>query len=137
MSPYAVMQYHLAQFESRLKELFDEVDDYLEDKYGERFPLHPSRARRGATSNKESNGLFNVGAAFSAGYGSVHGRGYVIDIDMVTLVFVPDELKDEIEIEVVEQVRKMLPHYFPHRKLEVSRDRNTFKISGDLSLGSP
>jgi hypothetical protein len=129
------MRYHLDQFESRLKELFDEVDDYLEDKYGDRFPLHPSRARRGATSNKESNGLFNVGAAFTAGYGSMHGRGYVIDIDMVTLAVVPDEVREKIETDVVEYVRKMLPHYFPHRNLEVSRDRHTFKISGDLSLG--
>ncbi len=129
------MVYYLDQFETRLKELFDEVNDYLEDKYGDRYPLHPSRARRGFTSNKESNGLFNVGAAFSAGYGSEHGRGYVIDIDIVTLSSVPDEVEDEIEEEAVDCVRRKLLSYFPDRKLEVKRDRHTFKIFGDLSLG--
>ncbi|HUX21634.1 MAG TPA: hypothetical protein VMW69_10385 [Spirochaetia bacterium] len=129
------MFYQLEQFESRLKELFDEVDDYLEETYGDRFPLHPSRAQRGTTSNKESNGLFNVGAAFSAGYGSKHGRGYVIDIEMVTLSVVSDEVEDEIETAAVEYVRLKLPFYFPDRNLEVKRDRHTFKISGDLSLG--
>ena len=130
-----VMHYQLDRFETRLKELFDEVDDYLEDKYGAYYPLHPARARRGATSNKESNGLFNVGASFSAGYGSERGRGYVIDIDMVTLSIVPAEVEEKIEEDAVDLVRRKLPHYFPDRNLEVMRDRHTFKISGDLSLG--
>lgn len=130
------MTHYLDQFESRLKELFDEVDDYLEEKYGDRFPLHPARAHRGTTANKESNGLFNVGAAFSAGYGSLHGRGYVIDIDMVTLSHIPEKVEDEIEADAVAFVREKLPHYFPDRNLEVKRDSHAFKIAGDLSLGS-
>lgn len=130
------MTHHLDQFESRLKELFDEVDDYLEEKYGDRFPLHPARAHRGATANKESNGLFNVGAAFSAGYGSAHGRGYVIDIDMVTLSQIPESVEEEIEADAVAFVQKKLPSYFPDRNLEVKRESHAFKIAGDLSLGS-
>ncbi len=129
------MRHHLDTFESQLKNLFDEVDDYLEDKYGDRYPLHPARARRGRTSNKETNGLFNVGASFSTGYGSEHGRGYVIDVDMVTLSQVPDEVEEKIEEDAVDYVRRKLPEYFPDRKLEVRRDKRTFKISGDLSLG--
>ncbi|HDQ15352.1 MAG TPA: hypothetical protein ENN41_11125 [Sediminispirochaeta sp.] len=129
------MQHHLRKFDKRLRALFDEVDDYLEDKYGDRYPLHPRRAKRGSTSSKAHDGLFNVGAAFSAGYGSEHGRGYVIDVDMVTLAKVPDDVEEMIEDDAVEFVRKKLPEYFPERDLSVRRDGRTFKISGDLSLG--
>ena len=130
------MEHHsLSQFDKKLKALFDEADDYLEDKYGGTYPLHPARARRGVTGNKESDGLFNVGASFSAGYGSEHGRGYVLDIDMVTLSDVPDEKEAEIEDDAVQFIRKKLPEYFPDRDLQVHRDGRTFKISGDLSLG--
>ncbi|MDY7028717.1 MAG: hypothetical protein SVR04_10510 [Spirochaetota bacterium] len=129
------MQHHLDKFETRLKALFDEVDDYLEDKYGGHYPLHPARARRGRTANKETNGLFNVGASFSTGYGSEHGRGYVIDVDMVTLSQIPAEVEEKIEEDAVDYIRRKLPNYFPDRKLEVKRDKHTFKISGDLSLG--
>lgn len=129
------MQHHLDKFDRRLKALFDEVDDYLEEKYGRRYPLHPARPKRGSTSNKEHDGLFNVGAAFSAGYGSEYGRGYVIDVDMATLTQVPDEVEEKIEEEVVEMVRSKLPEYFPGRSLQVKREKRSFKIFGDLSLG--
>ena len=56
-----------------LRALFDEVDDYVEEKYGHRYTLHPNRAPRGRTSSKSQDGLFNVGADFSSGYGSALG----------------------------------------------------------------
>ncbi len=130
------MEHHaLTKFNKQLKALFDEADDYLEEKYGGRYPLHPARAKRGTTANKETDGLFNVGASFTAGYGSEHGRGYVLDIDMVTLTNVSDEKEEEIEEDAVQFIRKRLPEYFPDRELQVHRDGRTFKISGDLSLG--
>ncbi len=125
----------LADFESRLKKLFDEVDDYLEETYGGDYPLHPARPPRGETSNKESSGLFNVGAAFSAGFGSELGRGYVLDIDMVTLANVDEDKEERIIEDAVERIHDLLPKYFPERDLEVSRDGRVFKIHGDLSLG--
>lgn len=125
-----------AAFERKLKQLFDSVDDYLEDKYGTRYQLHPARPHRGATSNKEHDGLFNVGATFSAGYGSKYGRGYIVDVEMVTLIHVPQDLREEIEQEVADLVTRKLPAYFPQRELLVDRDRNVFKIHGDLHLGS-
>ena len=69
--------YHpkMMEWDKKLKAIFDRIDDKLEDRYGELFPLHPTRAERGTTSNKESDGLFNVGASFTAGYGSKLGRG--------------------------------------------------------------
>jgi hypothetical protein len=80
--------------------------------------------------------LFNVGATFSAGYGSEYGKGYVVEIDMVTLTYVPDDVSSKIEIEVLEMIRDRLPKYFPERNLKVRKDGNVIKIFGDLSLGA-
>ncbi len=126
----------LIAWEKKLKSMFDEVDDYLEDKYGTLYPLHPNRASRGATSNKESDGLFNVGCAFSAGYGSKLGRGYVIEVHMSTLSNIPLEIKMKIENDTVVVVRNKLKKYFPDRELKVEKDGNIYKIYGDLSLGT-
>ena len=122
-------------WDRQLKKLFDEVDDYIEQKYGDRYTLHPNRARRGRTSSKSQDGLFNVGADFSSGYGTELGRGYVIDIDMVTLEEVPEDVREQIEEDVAELVRQKLPVYFPERLLWVSRDGSLYKIHGDFSLG--
>lgn len=126
----------LARFESKLKELFDRVDWELEGKYGSDYPLHPSRAKRGTTSNPQTNGLFNLGASFSAGFGSEIGRGYVVDVEMVTLAHVPADVREKIEEEAAARIEELLPQYFPGRDLSVSRDRNVFKIHGDIRLGS-
>lgn len=128
------MYERLESWERRLKELFDEIDDELEERFGSMYDLHPSRPKRGATSNKEQDGLFDVGASFSAGYGSKRGRGYVVDVDMVTLNRVPDEVQKHIEELVVERIREKLPRYFPGKDLEVTCDGHVFKITGDLSL---
>jgi hypothetical protein len=123
------------KWEKKLKILFDEIDDYLESKYGGMYPLHPSRAKRGTTSNKEHDGLFNVGASFSTGLGSEYGPGYVIEIRLVTLSHVADDLREEIEEEVVTLAQEKLAQHFPGKSLKVVRDGNVYKIYGDLSLG--
>jgi hypothetical protein len=125
----------LIQFEANLKRLFDSVDDYLEEKYGRKYQLHPSRPSRGRTSNKAQDGLFNVGASFTAGYGSRFGRGYVVQVEMVTLEKVPPDVRELIEQEAADLVNEKLIYYFPGRDLQVARDRNVFKIHGDLRLG--
>ncbi len=130
------MQHHASRkIELSLRHLFGEVDAFLEDKFGDRYSLHPARAPRGTTSHYAHDGLFDVGASFSAGYGSRFGRGYVIDVRMVTLEWVPEAEREEIIDAAVEKVRELLPRYFPDRDLAVSRDRQVFKIHGDLSLG--
>ncbi|ORC37358.1 hypothetical protein B4O97_03970 [Marispirochaeta aestuarii] len=126
----------LQQWDETMKKMFDEIDDYLEEKYGHLYPLHPNRAKRGKTSNKEHDGLFNVGTSFTAGFGSELGKGYIIDIDMVTLTRIPDDVREEIEEEVVDLVQERLPRFFPDRDLTVSRDGHVYKIHGDFSLGS-
>jgi len=123
------------EWTTKLKTLFDEVDDFLEEKYGRLYPLHPSRPGRGRTANKEQDGLFNVAARFTPGYGSTEGRGYVIDVDMVTLSRVPEDVQKKIEKDVVKYVERKLPEVFPDRTLKVTKDGPVFKIHGDLSLG--
>ena len=122
------------EFERTLKTLFDVIDDELEERWGDRYRLHPSRPQRGRAANKEHDGLFNVGASFSAGFGSQHGKGYVVEIRMVTLERVPPGVESEIDAYVANRVRELLPEYFPGRELRIAREPHVFKIIGDLSL---
>ena len=122
-------------WEQKLKKVFDRIDDILEKKYGDMYPLHPARPERGETSNKEHDGLFDLSAVFSAGFGSEHGRGYIVRSRIATLAEVPPEVAEKIEEEVAEMLRKELPEAFPGRNLDVTRDGHILKIQGDLSLG--
>ena len=83
----------VTRWEEKLKRVFDHIDDRLESKYGDKYPLHPARPKQGTTANKEEDGLFNVGAAFSAGFGSKRGRGYVVQVRMSTLSGVPAHVR--------------------------------------------
>ena len=125
----------MVEFDDRLKKLFDEVDGYMEDLYGDSYFLHPVRPKRGETENPEADGLFYIGASFTAGYGSEHGRGYIIDISMSTLEKVDKKHCREIYITAAQKVKELLPIHFPERKLKVKKDRDHFKILGDFSLG--
>lgn len=122
------------EFERTLKALFDRIDDELEDRWGDRYRLHPARPQRGRSSNKEHDGLFNVGASFTAGFGSEYGKGYVVDVRMVTLQDVPDEVEHEIDGYVARRIQELAPHYFGDRELRVVREGKTYKIVGDFSL---
>lgn len=125
----------LVEFERKLKRLFDTIDAQLEEQYGSDYQLHPSRPERGATANSSHDGLFNIGATFTAGFGSQIGRGYIVQVDMVTLDRVPTDVRESIENEVADLVAEKLAYYFPNRELRVDRDRNVYKIHGDLRLG--
>ncbi len=129
--------YHpsLEKWEKKLKQLLDELDDYLENTYGNKYSLHPARRTQGTTINKSHSGLFDIVSSFSAGKGSEFGRGYIVDIHMATLEKVPEKVKKEINHIVIERLRSALPEMFPGRNLKVNMDRNVIKIYGDLSLG--
>jgi len=125
----------MEEFQNRLKRLFDEVDDYIEDRYGDMYPLHPVRPARGKTANPEADGLFYVGANFTPGFGSEAGRGYLIDVSIATLKEVDKDVRREIYEAATEKVKELLPLHFPERELVVRRCRNRFKIQGDFRLG--
>lgn len=116
--------------------VFRRIDERLEDEYGDRYPLHPARPKEGSTANPAHDGLFNIGASFSGGFGSAHGRGYVVNVRMATLEDVDDAVREEIKQRVARELETELPQAFPDRHLKVSRDGHTFKIHGDLSLGA-
>lgn len=122
------------EWEGRLKAVFDRIDERLEKEHGRMFTLHPARPEHGATASREMDGLFDIGASFSAGFGSQHGPGYVIDVRIATLSSVSDRTAAMVEEEVASMLREELPAAFPGRNLEVLRDHHVLKIVGDLNL---
>lgn len=127
----------LERWEHRLKQIFDEIDTEFEQEGAWRkFRRHPNRPSAFATSNREDDGLFDLGAAFTVGIGSQHGPGYVVQARIATLDDVPADTQETFEAEVVRRLKQKLPQAFPSVKLFVDRDGPVYKIHGDLSLGS-
>jgi hypothetical protein len=126
----------LSIWEKRLGTVLRRIDETLEARYGHRYPLHPSRPPHGTTANPKYSGLFQVDAAFTPGFGSRYGRGYLLEVRMVTLSQVPHPEREALEHEVVGMLRRELARSFPERQLQVLRDGDLYKIIGDLSLGS-
>ena len=130
-------QTKLERWEHRLKQIFDEIDTEFEQEGAWRkFRRHPNRPPAFATSNREDDGLFDLGAAFTVGIGSQHGPGYVVQARIATLDAVPAEKQEQFEAEVVRRLKEKLPAAFPGVALHVDRDGPVYKIHGDLSLGS-
>jgi len=132
-------QSRLERWEARLKKVFDEIDAELETASGrnKKFRRHPNRPPAGATSNREDDGLFDLGAAFTVGIGSEHGPGYVVQARIATLDAVPPGTQEKFEAEVARRLKQKLPQAFPGVELHVDRDGPVYKIHGDLSLGAP
>ncbi len=124
----------LEAFEEKLHGVLSEIDGALEERWGARWPLHPARPRRGAAANPQYDGLFRVTAAFTAGYGSKFGPGYVFRVEFSTLADVPEADRKAVEEEAVALLRDGLAKAFPGRDLRVDRDGAVLKIHGDLSL---
>ena len=93
------------EWETRLRRVFERIDERLEREYGRKLPLHPARAPHGTTSSRAQDGLFNVGASFTAGFGSQRGPGYAVEVRLVTLSRVPQYLRERIEEQVAEFLR--------------------------------
>ncbi|HPJ57582.1 MAG TPA: hypothetical protein PLK81_08070 [Kiritimatiellia bacterium] len=126
----------LERWEARLKKVFDEIDSELEAEGAcKKFKRHPNRPPAGTTSNREDDGLFDLGAAFSVGIGSRHGPGYVLQARIATLDPVSPDAQKKLEDEVARRLRRKLPEAFPGVRLHVNRDGRVYKIHGDLSLG--
>ncbi len=127
---------HVEKWESRLNELLRQVDHVLEEKYGHLFATHPARPPKGSTANPQQDGLFRVTASFSPGFGTELGKGYVLQLDLVTLEKVPQAKVDRIQREAVRLIQNGLENVLPGRDLAVRRDANVWKIVGDLSITS-
>jgi len=126
----------LERWEHKLKAIFDEIDAELEaEGRGKNYRRPPARPPAGTTSNREDDGLFDLGAAFSVGIGSRHGPGYVLQARIATLDPVSPDTQKKLEDEVARRLRKKLPAAFPGVRLHVNRDGRVYKIHGDLSLG--
>ncbi len=128
------MANRLEKWEKKLRNILDHIDDTLEDKFGNKYSLHPVRPERGETSSKSMDGLFDVTANFTLGLGSELGRGYVLKVKMVTLEKVSEEIQEKVDEIAMKKLKEMLPQEFPDRELNVERDGNVIKIYGDLNL---
>ncbi len=123
------------KWEEQLDDAMHELDRFLEDKYSGQYVLHPARPQRGKTTNPSQDGLFSIAANFSLGLGSKIGKGYVVDIKLVTLEKVSDDVRNEIEQIALEKLGELLPQYFPGVHLDITKDGSVLKVYGDLSLG--
>lgn len=122
------------KIEKNMRLMCNALDAYLEDKYQDAYPLHPNRAERGKAGSVSYDGLFSTGTKFTLGYGSKSGRGYLVDIEIVTLEKVTKEHKEDIEKDAASFLKEQLPQYFPNRQLDIIQEGNVFKIVGDFSL---
>ena len=124
------------ELEGIMRLMCDELDHRLEDRFGHSYPRHPNRPARGKAASVAYDGLFSTGTQFTLGYGSNHGRGYIISVEMRTLSQVKDEDKKAVEDAKVEIINELIPKYFPDRKIKMKKDGNVYKLVGDFSLGS-
>jgi hypothetical protein len=129
------MLHHLVEaWEAKLNALLIEVDSRLEEQFGSLFLPHPARPRLGSTANPQHDGLFRITASYSPGFGSVLGKGYVLQIDPVTLDNVSDQQLELIRQTAVQLIQDGLDKAMPGRHLRVQRENNVWKLVGDLSL---
>lgn len=120
--------------EEALFAALEDVDAAMESRYGDRFALHPARPANGTSVNRQYDGLFELGAGFSAGFGSKFGPGYSLALRIVTLDDVPADFRERFENEAVALLRESLARHLPDRRLDVVRDGGSWKIVGDLSI---
>ena len=125
----------LEDFEERLDSVLADVDRALEERWAGRWPLHPSRPAAGEAANPRYDGIIRVTAAFTAGFGSEKGPGYLLRVEPATLENVPAADRAALEDEAASLLREGLAAAFPGRDLRVERDGGPYKVFGDLSLG--
>lgn len=123
------------EWDRHLQSAFEATDRYLEERYGHRYLKRPNRPEDGQTANPQMSGLFNLGASFTAGFGSEYGRGYVLDVEICTFDPVDPEDRRRIEQDAVRFLEAELARVFPDRHLRIVRDGAVYKIVGDFSLG--
>lgn len=128
------MDIRTEKWEEKLFQALEATDEEMERRHGNRFPLHPARPKYGTAASRQYDGLFELGAGFSAGFGSKFGPGYALSFRIVTLASVPESFRSSFEQEAVDLLKTNLASLFPNRSLSIVRDTNGWKIIGDLSL---
>jgi len=123
---------NLEEWERALRRVLDQIDDLLEDRFGQTYALTRNRPPRGATANKRYDGLFAVEAKFSLGLGRREGPGYSVEVRMVTFSDIPEKVQTEIRQLVEETLGQEIPRAFPGRGVAVSDMESHFLIHGDL-----
>ncbi len=123
------------ELEHALRAMADDLDNYLEERFEGLYPLHPNRPSRGQAASVAYDGLFSTGTQFTAGYGSEHGRGYVLSVEIRTLCPVKEEDRLAIEEASREYLSTIIETYLPGRTIELKRDGGLYKLVGDFSLG--
>ena len=123
------------ELEEKMCELCKALDNHLEDIYGEHYIIHPNRLRRGKGSNPSFDGLFSTSLAFTLGYGSKYGRGYVVNVEIRTLDKVSQYEQASIRGTAFSFISQNLKKYLPDHDLQIVQDGNVMKIIGDFSLG--
>jgi len=121
-------------WDEKLNGLLRQVITKLEEEYGAVVPRHPSRPAHGETPNPQNDGLFRITAVFTPGFGSTWGKGYVLDIEPVTLNRFPQDVWCVVEAKACQMIREGLESVLPGRGLELKRDGTVWKITGDLTL---
>lgn len=121
-------------WEEKLYDLLRQVNIKLEEDYGTVVARHPARLAHGETPNPQNDGLFRVTATFTPGFGSEWGKGYVLDIEPVSLDVFPSDVWAHVEEDACRMIRDGLESVLPGRGLKLKRDGTVWKIIGDLSL---
>ena len=121
--------------EEKMAQLCQALDNHLEDIYGDHYRLHPNRLRRGKGSNPSFDGLFSTSLAFTLGYGSQYGRGYVVNVEIRTLDKVSQYDSTKIQAEAFSFISRNLKKFIPDQDLKIVQDGNLMKVVGDFSLG--
>lgn len=121
--------------EEKMAQLCQALDNHLEDIYGDHYRLHPNRLRRGKGSNPSFDGLFSTSLAFTLGYGSEYGRGYVVNVEIRTLDKVSQYDSTKIQAEAFSFISRNLKKFIPDQDLKIVQDGNLMKVVGDFSLG--
>lgn len=124
----------LEQWELKMQEVFDRVDEQLEKRYKGKFSLKPNRPEAGEGISPNTDGLFDISILFTPGFGSELGAGYVFKVRLATAERVPQEFIKSVEDEASELVKLELSKLFPGKQFDISRDGRSYKITGDLDL---
>lgn len=123
------------ELEERMALLCQELDNHLEDIFGDRYAIHPNRLKRGQGSNPSFDGLFSTSMAFTLGYGSKYGRGYIVNVEVRTLDNVSQYDSIHITSTAFAFLKDKLKDYFPDHDLDIVQDGPVMKIIGDFGLG--